>query len=194
MDDFRRTRRDGDDTELMRLFYDGDAGAFDELMERWEPRLLGYFRRLGFTREESEDLCQEVIVSLYLTRHRATSHGRFDLNQPLAPFLLTAARREAISAWRRKPAVTLVPLEAWDAKERPPLVPEALTADLADCMAQLPDNQHLYFRLCARHGLGELSHQEIAEILGKCPTEVSRLSRRAKDGLRNCMQRKGYYE
>lgn len=194
MDDFGGGRRDGDDTELMRRFYDGDARALDKLLERWEPRLLGYFHKFGFSREESEDLSQEVMVSLYLTRQRSDSHGRFDLSRPLAPFLFTSARRAAISAWRRRPDAAPVPLEVWDAEERPTLPPLALAADLADCLAQLPDDQHLYFRLCARHGLGELSHQEISEVLGKCPSEVSRLSRRAKEGLRNCMQRKGYHD
>ncbi len=57
------------DIDLMARVKDGDPGAFEELMRRYERPLLNYFYRQCWDRDLSEDCVQEVFTRLY--RHRA---------------------------------------------------------------------------------------------------------------------------
>ncbi len=179
------------DQELMGLFYNASESAFDTLSDRWWRRLYGFFRRHGFTSEEAEDLAQETLVRLYLTREKRT----YDLCQPLEPFLLTMARRMAINAWRRKqPAARLLPLdEACDVPcgERAGLT-EAALEDLFRCIWALPEQLRTYVLLSERYGVGDLSHNEIAAVMGKWPAQITRISQRSLEMLRECLSRKGY--
>ena len=63
------------DHELIRRFQKGDAEAFDEIVRRHLPNVIGFF--INFTRDEmaAEDLAQDVFYKLYkhLTRFRFES-------------------------------------------------------------------------------------------------------------------------
>ena len=48
-----------DDRELMLRARDGSREAFDEIVQRWQGRLLGFFFRQGGNRELAEDCSQE---------------------------------------------------------------------------------------------------------------------------------------
>lgn len=179
-----------DDRELMTRFYGCGEEAFDLLAERWWPRLFGFFRRMGFSSEEGEDLAQETLIRLYQTKERRS----FDLSQPLEPFLLTVARNLAVREWRgRRPHRETVPLiEALDWEPDETGLPATMVEDLFLCIWALPEQQRVYVLLSEKCGLGELSHNEIAAILGKWPAQITRISQRAREHLRNCMAGKGY--
>jgi RNA polymerase sigma-70 factor, ECF subfamily len=179
------------DSELMSRFYHCDEEAFAGIVERWWGRLIGFFRGRSLGEEDAEDLAQETLVKLYLTKDTLS----FDTGQALKPFLFTIARNTAIQEWRhRKSEPGIVPIN--DAIETPApagaLSPD-LVADLLECVGSLPEMEHTYIQLCGKHGLGTLSHNEIAEVLGKWPAEMTRLSQRARISLRICLKRKGYH-
>jgi RNA polymerase sigma factor (sigma-70 family) len=177
------------DSGLMAEFYGCSEAAFERLADRWWPRLFAFFRKLGFGNEDAEDLVMDSLVRLFTTKERQ----QFDTSQELAPFLFTIARRLAVGAWRKRAAGRDVP---WD--EDLPLVtgarePESeLEADLLACVWQLPEAELTYVVLCGKHGLGELSHNEIAEMLDKWPPQITHLSKRALAALKECMHGKGY--
>jgi DNA-directed RNA polymerase specialized sigma24 family protein len=50
----------------------------------------------------------------------------------------------------------------------------------------------MYIFLCGKHGLGDLSHKEIAQVLGKWPPQLTQISQKARAHLRECMTSKGY--
>ena len=54
-----------EDTELMLRVAGGDDAAFQPLVRRMLPRLLGYFRRLGADASIAEDCAQEVFVKVF---------------------------------------------------------------------------------------------------------------------------------
>ena len=56
------------DTELMLLVAGGDEAAFEPLVRRVLPRLLGFFRRLGADASIAEDCAQEVLLKVYRAR------------------------------------------------------------------------------------------------------------------------------
>ncbi|MCC2673042.1 MAG: hypothetical protein K0Q72_5514 [Armatimonadetes bacterium] len=177
------------DRALMAQFYACSEAAFEKLSDRWWPRLMSFFRNQGFGNEDAEDLTLDVLVRLYVTKEKLA----FDLSQPLAPFLFTIARRRAIARWRelkREPPQR--PLEeglnvAAEAEPR-----SDLPADLLECLEQLPEPERTYVTLCERHGLGDLSHNDIATVLNKWPAQVTQISKRARSALRECLTNKGY--
>jgi len=178
------------DSSLMARFYACSETAFETLSDRWWPRLFAFFRKQGFGNEDAEDLVMDALVKLYATKERQA----FDPSQPLAPFLFTIARHLSIAAWRKRPpggpdlpweeSLQLVSGEQESASD--------LVSDLLNCVWQLPEPELTYVALCGRHGLGELSHGEIARVLGKWPPQITQISKRALGALKRCMTGKGY--
>ena len=83
------------DEELMRRYADGDAGAFDELFRRYEPRAFSFFFRRTHSRERAQDLYQE----LFLRVHRA--RDSYDPARRFAPWFFQIAHRLLIDDQRR---------------------------------------------------------------------------------------------
>lgn len=178
------------DEALMAAFYDCSEAAFQVLAERWWPRLFGFFRRRGTGAEDAEDLTLQTLVKLYVTKEER----KFDVSQPLAPFLFTVAHRLHLGwlrARERRPHETHL-VEALDLASGPEDRHPALSADVLHCIEQLPEPEQLYVHLCGRHGLGDLSHNEIAAIMEKWPAQITHISKRTQTLLRQCLTRKGY--
>ena len=55
-----------------------DLDALDEIVERYAPRLFGFFRRLIGSRVDAEDLVQEVFVRVVRKISHYENRGRFD--------------------------------------------------------------------------------------------------------------------
>jgi len=85
-----------DDRELMLRARSGSREAFDELVRRWQGRLVGFFHRQCGDRELAEDCTQEVLVRLYRSRGRYQPTARF------ATFLFTIARNHWIDVARAR--------------------------------------------------------------------------------------------
>lgn len=64
--------------EAIRGAQQGDATSFDCLVDAYAPRLFGFLYRLTGSRQESEDLLQEVYLRLVRMIEAYTHDGRFD--------------------------------------------------------------------------------------------------------------------
>lgn len=64
--------------EAIRGAQQGDATAFDRLVDAYAPRLFGFLYRLTGSRQEAEDLLQEVYLRLVRTIEAYSHEGRFD--------------------------------------------------------------------------------------------------------------------
>lgn len=179
-----------EDRAAMSAFYGCSETAFDVLHDRWWPRLFGFFRREGIPVEDAEDLALLTLIKLYTTKERQS----FDLTRPLSPFLFTVARR-VLLGWlrdegRRIRGVSLI--EALDLateiEDRHP----TLSAAVAECIQGLPPIEQRYILHCEKHGLGDMSHGEIAAALDKWPAQITQISKSARASLEQCLRGKGY--
>jgi len=180
------------DSELVARFYGCSAAAFDELVERWWKRLIGFFSHRGFPAEDAEDLALQTLVKLAATKE--TLDGpRFNTSRPVAPFLLTIARNLAIQRWRSREA-PVTNLEECAEVAQPPgdSLPEGTLHDLLQCIDALPELERTYVLLCGKHGLGDMSHTEIGQHLDRWPAQITELSQRTRSRLKGCMAGKGY--
>lgn len=65
-------------TELIGRARNRDADAYDGIIDAYGPRLFGYLYRLTGSREDAEDLLQEVFLRLVRTVGEYTHDGRFE--------------------------------------------------------------------------------------------------------------------
>ncbi len=75
---------------------DGNATAFEELVLRYQARLLAVLEHLVGNRETAEDLAQEVFLRVFRARHTYEPGARF------ATWLFTIANNAASNARRSK--------------------------------------------------------------------------------------------
>ena len=170
----RRLRRLGDEA-LAALVARGDVAAFEALYDRHHPALLAFCRHMTGSREDGEDALQQT----FLRAHRALLAGRAP--DAVRPWLFAIARnrcRTLLAA--RRPAVTAEEVEvafdglADDVRRRADL--RELVADLG----RLPEDQRGALVL---HELGDLSHSEIATVIGCAPEKVKALVFQARTTL-----------
>lgn len=91
------------DRNLVDAHLNGQAGAFETLVGRHGPALLGYLTKMTHNTDQAEDLFQETFVRA----HERAGQFRGD---NLKGWLFTIASRLAIGHWRqqkRQPAISL---------------------------------------------------------------------------------------
>lgn len=104
----RRTRPQGarSDEELLVAYRDqGERGAFDELVHRYERELYNYLRRFLGDAVLAEDAFQATFLQVHL------KCGQFEQGRKFRPWLYTVATNQAIDAQRRNKRHRMVSLD-----------------------------------------------------------------------------------
>ena len=181
----REQLRTQDDGAVVAAFLGGEERAFQELVERYQGRLLNFIYRTIGDRERAEDLVQEVFIRVY--RHIA----RFDTTKKFSTWIYTIASNLAKNELRNRSRNPLVLFQTikknWQDDERPLQFEDSssrpddlfrkrhLRALVEEATAQLPEHHRQVFVLRELEGK---SYEEIAEITGcNLGTVKSRLNR-----------------
>jgi len=85
-----------DDSGVVSAFLQGEERAFQELVERYQTRLLNFIYRTIGDRERAEDLVQEVFIRVYRHLHR------FDRSKKFSTWIYTIAGNLARNDLRRR--------------------------------------------------------------------------------------------
>jgi len=99
-----RTARSTDEDLALRMAQ-GDSGAFDTLVHRYEDELYGYLRRYTGNTALAEDVFQNTFLQVWL-KSKQFDHGRV-----FRPWLYTIATNQAIDALRRQNRHSTLSLE-----------------------------------------------------------------------------------
>lgn len=182
----REQLRRMDDGEVVSAFLEGEERAFQELVERYQTRLLNFIYRTVGDRERAEDLVQEVFIRIYRHLHR------FDRTKKFSTWAYTIASNLAKNELRNRSRNPLVlfqtlrgtrneeeerPLQFEDFQSRPDDLyrKRHLRSLVEDTVAQLPEHHRQVFVLRELEGK---SYEEIAEITDcNLGTVKSRLNR-----------------
>lgn len=174
-----------DDAGLVTAYLAGEQRAFDELVTRYQTRLLNFVYRTIGDRERSEDLVQEVFVRVYRHLHR------FDRSKKFSTWIYTIASNLAKNELRNRARNPLVLFQAikqnWQDDDRPVQFEDSASRPddlfrkrhlrelVEDAVAKLPGHHRQVFVLRELEGK---SYEEIAEIT-ECNlgTVKSRLNR-----------------
>ena len=183
----REQLRLADDSAVVTSFLGGEERAFQELVERYQTRLLNFIYRTIGDRDRAEDLVQEVFIRVYRHLHR------FDRSKKFSTWVYTIASNLAKNELRnrsRSPLVlfqTIQGSSSGDEEDRP-IQFEDTTARPDDMyrkrhlrelveqtVAQLPEHHRQVFVLRELEGK---SYEEIADITDcNLGTVKSRLNR-----------------
>jgi RNA polymerase sigma-70 factor (ECF subfamily) len=99
------------DDLLVRRIRSGEPEAWNELIARFEGRLLGYVSRRVANRAAAEDVVQETFIGFL------TSLPNFDRRQPLEGYLFSIAAHKLTDMLRREGRRPQVPLTGDDSSE-----------------------------------------------------------------------------
>ena len=172
---------DGAEAALLLRARNGDLGAFEDVVRRYQQRVYGVAFRIVRRHDVADDVAQET----FIRAHQALES--FDVGRPFGPWISRIAANLAVNQvrsprWREEglpeghaetPARGQGPLEQVLEGEAQEVLEKALET--------LPAEQRAVFVL---RTVEEMSYQQIAETLDLSPgTVMSRLSR-AREKLR----------
>ena len=175
-----------DDGAVVSAFLAGEERAFQELVDRYQTRLLNFIYRTIGDRERAEDLVQEVFIRVYRHLHR------FDRSKKFSTWIYTIASNLAKNELRNRSRNPLVLFQSirkhWQQEDERPLQFEDSASRPDDMFRKrhlrelveqsvdrLPEHHRQVFVLRELEGK---SYEEIAEIT-ECNlgTVKSRLNR-----------------
>ena len=173
---------------LMASAQDGDRAAYAELLSELFPVLHRFVSRKWPNAHDSEDVVQEILVSVHTVRQT------YDPRRPFTPWLMTIAARRVADAARRRYArganettVDIMP-ETFhgDGAKSEQEISDDMEA-LRKALAILPDGQREAVELVKIQGL---SLEEAAQATGKSIGSLKVGVHRAIKAMRQALERK----
>jgi RNA polymerase sigma-70 factor (ECF subfamily) len=185
------------DVRLMLQVRDDNAAAFEELMLRYQTRVITVLEHLVGRRDQAEDLAQDVFMRIYRARKSYKPGAKF------STWLFTITNNVASNARRslaRRREVNIVPqgsgamlanpLESM-AQDASGLMPtrqldkSEMANIIRDAIQQLNDRQRMAVLLSR---FEEMSYADIAETMDLSTQAIKSLLSRARVNLRNILE------
>lgn len=185
------------DVRLMLKVREGSAAAFEQLVEKYQGRLVAILEHLVPGKNQAEDLAQEVFMRVYRARKTYVPGAKF------STWLFTITHNVASNAIRRlsrrkevniqntpSGSVAIQPLDRM-AKAKSGLMParQVDRRELANivhaAIQQLNERQRMAILLSKFEGM---SYLEIASTLGLTTQAVKSLLSRARGNLRDILE------
>tara|TARA_B100000700_G_scaffold174000_1_gene192206 strand:- start:21787 stop:22473 length:687 start_codon:yes stop_codon:yes gene_type:complete len=184
------------DVRLMLQVRDDNAAAFEELVSRYQARLVSIFENMVGRRSMAEDLAQEVFLRIYRARKRYTAGSRFSTwlyriaHNVASNARRSLARRKEVNVVAQshgelsaqplthmvKEASGLMPTRQIDQIERAEIVRAA--------MGSLNDRQRMALLLSKFEGM---SYEEIAQSMELSVSAIKSLLSRARVNLKDIL-------
>lgn len=174
------------DSLLIREIKDGNIQAYNELMRRYERKILAFiFHMLKSSQLEAmaEDLCNETFYKAY----RSLSSFR-EAEASFSTWLYTIARNTVLSELRKHKSLKIsleqsghTPHASFDAMPEQAILRNEKVSMVRDAINALPEKQRSALIL---REYDQLDYQEIANILGQTVSSVKSLLFRARASVK----------
>lgn len=186
------------DPEFLRRLRSRDPHALGAVVDAYLPQLLRAGRGMGFSPDVAEDLAQSAFLALMraVERFEGRSHIRTFLfgifynkvneylrekvkaeaNDPIDEVM--ESRFDASGRWRQPPADIEREVYGLEAGK-----------SIWECAGKLPEVQRIIFYL---REVEEMSTQEICKKMSLSKTNVGVILFRARNRLRECLEKKGF--
>lgn len=174
----------------------GSAAAFEELMLRYQNRVVTVLEHLVGSRDQAEDLAQEVFLRVYRSRQSYHPEAKFStwlftiVNNVASNALRTQRRRRELTVAGGQNASGAQSLDAMAAAPSGQMPARQLDkAEMREiirmALASLNERQRLAVLLCK---FEEMSYAEIAEAMDLSPQAIKSLLARARVNLRQLLE------
>lgn len=179
------------DAELMLRVKQGDAHAFEELVEKYKQPVMNLLYRTLRDATEAEDLAQNVFVQVFKSADRYRVEAKF------STWLFTITRNLCLNEIRRR---SRHPAESLEAASEPheesparqfedpkstsapeQLLRDELTNKVEEALAGLPENQRTAILLFKEK---DMSYEEISQILDCSLSATKSLIHRGREALK----------
>ena len=163
------------DERLVHLLRRGNDAAFEVLYDRYQGRVLSYCRHMLGSLEEAEDALQQSFVSAHA--------DIVATDKPIVfkAWIYAIARNRCLTilrARREQPSDDLEPVSLAGLGEE--VQQRAELKEIVGDMQELPEDQRTALVLSE---LGDLSHSQVAEVIGCREAKVKSLVYQARSGL-----------
>lgn len=185
------------DVRLMLQVREGNAAAFEVLVERHQTRLVTLLQHMVGNRSQAEDLAQEVFLRVYRARQRYVPAAKFStwlytITQNVASNSLRKSSRRKEVNLTNSPSGSMPvrPLDSM-AKDRSSLMPARMADQkemgevIETAITSLSPRQRMAMLLSKYEGM---SYQEIADTMELTTQAVKSLLSRARANLRDALE------
>jgi len=162
------------DTELMLRVRVGDEAAFEELHERYQRRLIGFFCGLTHDAIAANELAQDTFLRIWQVRLRYKASG------PFAAYLFAIARMVYLEQRRKSFRLARLSGRLGEENSEAPTTATCCPAEAAEmetalfaAMETLPEEQKMAFLM---HTVQGLPMEEVAAAMD-CPLNTARSRR-----------------
>jgi RNA polymerase sigma-70 factor, ECF subfamily len=181
------------DKEIMELIQSGDEKAFNELVRRYQDRLLNFVGRIVNDQETAEELIQETFLRIFNQKSSYTPE------YAVSTWIYTIALNLARSELRKRKLRKFLSLDFLkeesdiEIADKTNFTGENLAPILQKAIDNLPEDYKTAFILC---DIQRLPYQQIAEILRVPVGTVKSRINRARAMLRDKLKpyKEIYYE
>nr|MBA2792774.1 sigma-70 family RNA polymerase sigma factor [Thermoleophilaceae bacterium] len=166
------------DERLVALVRQGNQAAFEALVQRYQPRLLAFCRHMLSSKEDAEDVLQEVFAAAY----NALLADDRPIN--VRPWLYRIARNRSLNHLRKPKATGLDSMDIFE-RENGTTTAETVHSreefrQIVSDVQDLPETQKTALLL---REIDALSYEHIAEAMDTTVPSVKSLLVRARVGL-----------
>ena len=185
------------DVRMMFRVRDDVPGAFEEMVEKYQGRVVGILYHIVGDKEDAEDLAQDAFLRVYRSRKNYQPTAKF------STWLFTIVNNLALNAIRdrkRKPRSALPAVDSGPMSGRPleqmlaspsGAMPSRIFAkgEMAEvvrhAVSQLSEEQRLAVML---NKFEDMNYKQIAEVMDKSEMAVKSLLSRARCALRDILE------
>jgi RNA polymerase sigma-70 factor (ECF subfamily) len=178
--------RSEDDREFVQVLaraISGDLSAFEQIVIRYQRRVLTLAWRLLGSGEDAQDASQEVFMRAFRFLHK------FDSTRPFEPWLIQLTVNVCRDIGRKRTVTVFLDADALQARSDPhmELSSEEQKAMLRRALQELPEKERAAVVLRDIEGF---STREVAEILGSSEATVRSQISTARLKIRKALKRR----
>ena len=183
---FEMEKEELSDNDLIKLIRQEDSERYAEIIERYQGKLFAYLYRLVGTRDEAEDLLQDVFIKAYRNLQS------YDAERKFSSWIYRIAHNEAVNHIKRRSLKRFIPWEdvtaTKDKLEMSSVEEDAqvnwirkeTSQEVDQAINRLPFK---YKQVLVLRYYSDKSYEEISVILGRPVNTVGTLINRAKKKL-----------
>ncbi len=161
------------DWQIIQQIQNGDVSSFHEIFHRHKSNIINLAFRFTRSREAAEDIAQDIFIKIY------EGKAKFNPNAKFTTWLYRVTVNASIDFIRRRKFSEIPSNITAEQKDHP--AEEEIKAMVQSAIDSLPEKFRSPILLFQ---FEEMSHREIASVLGITEKAVERRISRAKEALR----------